>query len=512
MIFIDTTTLALHVRDHSDADQRYAILSHVWGQTKDEVTYEEMLVPPRDRPKATLAKPGYQKIIETCKMASSSRYKLPYAWCDTCCINKSSSAELSEAINSMFRYYKEASVCFAYLFDVTHTAYSFNSSKWLSRGWTLQELIAPKNVVFFDQKWEFRGTKASLAAQITEITGIPDEVLKNQMELSEVPVAQRFSWASTRKTTREEDIAYSLLGIFDINMAMLYGEGSKAFIRLQEHILSESADDSIFLWNIPSSNQKLSGLLAPSPSCFRQMRSITPEPTVRPRNFYMTNRGIRFKLSLAWEKDTGLAVMPVKHSLGAVGRPVGIYLRRVGPDLFVRALPCKCPIVQTQVTYTDFTAVKSLTATQASTIMEKVMRVERLTGVHIIRVEPHGLWDPTAKWLHATHTGAIMGYMEFKKEEYPIFAFVFFFRNSHWSATVEVGDRWVKRQDKFHRYYRDNLEEFRYFDTMGEARMRKIEKIKPDSYVLSLHMRVARGTGRPHLEIREVNRKARTAE
>ena len=296
MIFIDTKTLALHVRDNDDPDQRYAILSHVWGPTKDELTYEEMHVAPQDRPKSTLAKPGYRKIIETCRIASSHRYRLPYVWCDTCCINKSSSAELSEAINSMFRYYKEARVCFAYLFDVTESDYSFISSRWFSRGWTLQELIAPKDVVFYDQEWEFRGTKSSLATQITEITGIPDKILKQEMELSEVPVAQRFSWAAERKTTRDEDMAYSLLGIFGINMAMLYGEGSKAFIRLQEQILSQCADDSIFLWNDQFSDQELTGLLAPSPKSFRQMRSITPEPTVRPRDFYLTNRGIRLKL------------------------------------------------------------------------------------------------------------------------------------------------------------------------------------------------------------------------
>ena len=507
MIFIDTKTLALHVRDHADPYQWYAILSHVWGDTKDEVTYEEMLVPPQDRPKSTLAKPGYQKIVETCRIASSPRYKLPYAWCDTCCINKSSSAELSEAINSMFRYYKEASVCFAYLFDVAESEYSFNSSKWFSRGWTLQELIAPRNLVFYSGKWEFRGTKASLATQITEITGIPDKILNHELELSEVPVAQRFSWASERKTTREEDAAYSLLGIFDINMAMLYGEGPKAFIRLQEQILSECADDSIFLWNDSFSYQKLTGLLAPSPKCFRQMRSITPEPTVRPRDFYLTNRGIRLKLGLAWDNDTGLAILPVKHSLGTVGKPVGVYLRRVGPDLFVRALPQECPTVKTEVTYTEFTAAKSLTATQASTIMDKVMRVMKPASVRVSRVEPRGLWDPSAKWLHATHTGALIGYMEFQADSYPVFAFVFFFRNGHWSATVVVGDRWTARRKEFHKYYRDNLHELQYFDTMGDARMEKVDKIKPDSHVLTLHMRVARGTGRPHLEIKEVHRK-----
>jgi hypothetical protein len=163
--------------------------------------------------------------------------------------------------------------------------------------------------------------------------------------------------------------------------------------------------------------------------------------------------------------------------------------------------------VKTEVTYTEFTAAKSLTATQASTIMDKVMRVMKPAGVRVSRVEPRGLWDPSAKWLHATHTGAIIGYMEFQADSYPVFAFVFFFRNGHWSATVVVGDQWTARRKEFHKYYRDNLHELQYFDTMGYARMEKVDKIKPDSHVLTLHMRVARGTGRPHLEIKQVDRK-----
>lgn len=280
-----------------------------------------------------------------------------------------------------------------------------------------------------------------MSSQITELTEILSPVLKYEIELSEIPVAQRFSRASERSTTREEDIVYSLLGIFDIDMAMLYGEGLKAFIRLQEQILSESADDSIFLWNEPFSNQRLTGILATHPKGFRQMRSITAEPSFRPRDFYLTNRGIHLKLGLAWDDDTGLAILPVRHTLGATGKPVGIYLWRVGVDLFVRAQPQGYPTVKTEVKYTEFTAAKSLTAPQAITILDKVMRVVKPPDIRITRFDPQGLWDLASQFLQATHTSAMLGYMEFKKDPYPLFALIFFFTNGHWSATVIDGER-----------------------------------------------------------------------
>ncbi|KAL5117859.1 hypothetical protein ACEQ8H_004177 [Pleosporales sp. CAS-2024a] len=506
MLLIDTATLALHFRDYSDADQRYAILSHIWGPDKDEVTYEEMMIPPKDRPEKLLQKSGYKKIVEACKLAASSRYRLPYAWIDTCCINKASSAELSEGINSMFRYYREASICFAYMPDMTDEGSSFIASKWFTRGWTLQELIAPREVVFYGRAWDFKGTKTSLAAQITDITGIPDKILRHDMELNEIPVAQRFSWASERRTTREEDTAYCLLGIFDINMAILYGEGSKAFVRLQQQILSESADDSIFLWNDPFSNDKFTGILAPHPNRFRQMRSIRAEPRFRTRDFYLTNRGIKLSVGLAWDGPTGLAILPLKHSLGAVAKPVGIYLRRVGWDLFVRANPQECPTVEADVTPMDFVAVKSLTTGQLTIITEKVMRVVMPASIRISQVKPLGLWDPKSQFLHATHTGGVLGFIEFTNDAYPIFAFVFFFGNGHWSATVIQGEKWKATRKNF--YSLISLNDLAYFDTMGNARMGKIEPVSPSSKVLTLHMRVARGSARPHVEIREVDRKA----
>jgi hypothetical protein len=504
MILIDTATLAL--RDFPNSDQRYAILSHTWGSSSDEVTYAEMIS--AERSAETMAKPGYDKIVKTCEIARTS-YNLPFAWVDTCCINKASSAELSEAINSMYRWYKDAWVCFAHLSDVTDSKLSFHQSRWFSRGWTLQELIAPKDLVFFDCGWEFRGTKKTMATHISMITGIPSQILDHTTELSEIPVAQRFSWASTRETTREEDCAYSLLGIFDINMAMLYGEGPKAFIRLQEQILSQGADESLFLWNDLKTTQKFTGLLAPSPACFREMRTIIAEPTFTQRESYMTNRGIRLKLGLAWDDETGLAILPVKHSFGWNGKPAGVYLRRVGLDNFVRALPQECPIVKGKRMYTVLTAMKSLTVSQSKKIADNAINVVAPREVSVLAVEPFGAWDPSSQLLYATHTSAFLGYVVFKKDRYPPFAIVFFFEHNTWSTAVVEEERWSTIQPNFYSHYNYNRSELKHQDSVkGDIKLAYIKG--PHLTAISVHMRYRYSAERPHIEIRTVDEKGST--
>jgi hypothetical protein len=180
---------------------------------------------------------------------------------DTCCIDKKSSAELSEAINSMFRWYKNAAVCYAYLSDVRITGdkrdslpqiLGFEQSKWFTRGWTLQELLAPKRVVFLDCNWDTFGTKETLVDKVSMITGIEQSYLMSNFFITlpgHVSVAEKMSWASKRITSRAEDMAYCLLGIFDINMSLLYGEGIKAFLRLQRKIIKAGNDMSVFAWD-----------------------------------------------------------------------------------------------------------------------------------------------------------------------------------------------------------------------------------------------------------------------
>jgi hypothetical protein len=214
-----------------------------------------------------------------------------YIWIDTCCIDKSSSAELSEAINSMFRWYQEAAVCYTYLSDGPprkegdpwKEGSKFRESRWFTRGWTLQELIAPKNMEFFSEVWSKLGSKSALLDLLSDITGIDKMVLQHRL-FSDLGIAKKMSWASNRTTTRVEDRAYSLLGLFDVNMPLLYGEGQKAFIRLQEEILKQTDDESLFAHKTgeikfslrPSYSSLTSSLFAQSPDCFAQSANIVP--------------------------------------------------------------------------------------------------------------------------------------------------------------------------------------------------------------------------------------------
>ena len=250
----------------------YAILSHTWGT--EEVSFADHIS------RQNLSKGGYDKIRGCCKLAESEGFQ--YVWIDTCCIDKSSSAELSEAINSMFQWYRNAAVCYAYLSDVDSSeipdkdASSFSRSRWFTRGWTLQELLAPTEVVFLGSDWTEIGTKRSLRATVSRITGISENVLQ-QGNWSGYSVAQKMSWGAGRQTTRPEDEAYCLMGLFDVNMPLLYGEGRKAFSRLQQEILRLSEDQSIFAWSYPKAAQshlQISGLMAPSPEYFKDASRI----------------------------------------------------------------------------------------------------------------------------------------------------------------------------------------------------------------------------------------------
>ena len=213
----------------------YAILSHAWGPDGEEVTYEDLMMGTGGR------KPGYDKIRFCGKQAKADG--LQYFWIDTCCINKANFTELSQAINSMFRWYSEAARCYVYLSDVPdphdHSSTvesAFLNSRWFKRGWTLQELIAPSSVQFFSREGDLLGSKKSRELQIHQITGITAEALQGA-PLSQISTAERLSWAAQRQTTVEEDAAYCLLGIFDIQMPLIYGEGrQKALDRLQRKI------------------------------------------------------------------------------------------------------------------------------------------------------------------------------------------------------------------------------------------------------------------------------------
>ncbi|TBU45283.1 hypothetical protein BD309DRAFT_918148 [Dichomitus squalens] len=305
MWLLCTGRAELHHFDRPDeVEGGYAILSHVWDS--DEKSFQDMQ-DLRKRCEADGTVPrdlASEKIRESCIIAERHGHK--WIWNDTCCIDKSSSSELSEAINSMYRYYSLARICYAYLRDVSRNSRGelcadrsdFRESKWHSRGWTLQELIAPGLLVFLSKEWEELGTKMELAELLQDITTVPSAVLRMEAPVSSMSVACRLSWAAGRETRRLEDQAYCLMGIFDIHMPTLYGEGQHAFHRLQEEIMKNSTDTSLFAWDSDPTLTRLnfSGRPLPdhcSPACLHDAPS-TYLFARSPSDFYLCS-GISFE-------------------------------------------------------------------------------------------------------------------------------------------------------------------------------------------------------------------------
>ncbi|WPJ63916.1 hypothetical protein SMAC4_12918 [Sordaria macrospora] len=443
MRLINTTTLTLQ-SFMLPAPQlpSYAILSHTWYPSPDdEVTFQDFTLLPRHELEK---KKGYAKIKQTCQRAKKSGIK--WAWVDTCCIDKTSSAELMEAINSMWEWYKGATVCFAFLEDLEpvpgteggsgtgrsriglglplqaghgqnghgrsekrlsvsddggsndgsnvsaatgsgagtgsttsspssslyiqaermeHLSHEekvrrFGACRWFTRGWTLQELIAPLQMGFYNSKWEFVGEKSALKHVLAEITQISESVLENSALLPTIPVAQRMSWASSRVTTRPEDMTYCLLGIFDVQIPFLYGEGEKAFIRLQEEIVKETNDFSLFAWKSGKGSgiqhQKHWGILAPSPKEFAECGDIEiwGNPLYN-AECYVTGKGLRFtpapggggllrSSSSRFKNTEGTYILDLGcYHKSEKGMAIGVFLQQHGSDLYCRVMPESLP-------------------------------------------------------------------------------------------------------------------------------------------------------------------------
>lgn len=273
MRLVNTTSYEL--REFPSNIPPYAILSHRWEN--DEVTFADLKgrhqpvensgqvawTPNSDNMKAK--ERSWWKLENACKCAREKGYI--WLWLDTCCIDKTSSSELQEAMNSMFTWYRDAGICLAYLNDVPDPATDdpqrngskFRRSVWFTRGWTLQELIAPNtSMVFLSKDWIYLGCRDDLATIIAEITNVDVSLLSAQslassqerLNFSNWSVATRMSWAANRETTRAEDGAYSLVGLFNVSMPILYGEGGEqAFWRLQLEIIRQSPDQSVFAWD-----------------------------------------------------------------------------------------------------------------------------------------------------------------------------------------------------------------------------------------------------------------------
>ncbi|KIX06336.1 uncharacterized protein Z518_04312 [Rhinocladiella mackenziei CBS 650.93] len=266
----------------------YAILSHTWARNEeDEVTFDDL----KDGSGGN--KSGYDKIRFCGEQARKDG--LQHFWVDTCCIDKASHSELAEAITSMFGWYRRAKKCYVYLSDVSVSINDkhhpteetwesdFRNSRWFTRGWTLQELLAPKSVEFFSQEGKWLGDKHTLERQIHEITGIPIMALRG-VAMSNFSVSERMRWRVKRNTTRPEDQAYCLLGIFDVFMPLIYGEGDNAFLRLQDEIdkrlggrvdvdKSSHAQGTSPIWHVPFA--RLSGFVGRTKELERLKRQIS---------------------------------------------------------------------------------------------------------------------------------------------------------------------------------------------------------------------------------------------
>lgn len=351
MHLLDTTTLEL-AEFYDSNTPPYAILSHTWGD--EEITFQDM----QESSERIRSKSGYIKIVKFCSRARHHGFQ--YAWVDTVCIDKRSSAELTEAINSMYRFYFDAAICLIYLADVPRIVEDAPSrrakyrpvkqSRWFSRGWTLQELIAPITREFLAEDWSTIEDDGSghLLTLISEVTGISATLLQDRSQLSKYPVSAKMSWASRRQTTRSEDVAYSLMGLFNVSMPVLYGEGStRAFKRLQNEIMQTSFDQTIFAWR---GDYASSGLLAKSPSDFRNTPPLELWSPSSLSPFSMTNLGLYIRMTIVKHvktdsKANGLEDEPgsgyhhaLIHAMPAFAsswEPLLIYLQPVPPTSFV---------------------------------------------------------------------------------------------------------------------------------------------------------------------------------
>lgn len=316
MRLLNTTTLKLE--QFLNNMPQYAILSHTWGE--QEVTFNDISSSARTSLK------GRQKVKNCCKLARSQGWQ--YVWIDTCCINKADSYEFGEAINSMFRWYEEAQICYAFLEDVPpHYCSDGKSrprnsevvqSRWFTRGWTQQELLAPSFLAFVDSDWNIVGSRETCTLAVAYATTIEQKDIQNFRSCS---IATELSWASKRQTTKIEDRAYSMMGLLGVHMPLLYGEGKNAFVRLQHELIRLFNDETVLLWttrkgsvfstNARSFAERMGGrgrypewmvresLFAESPEAFSESNGLAVIHFDKgPRNVGLSNGGISLKVEL----------------------------------------------------------------------------------------------------------------------------------------------------------------------------------------------------------------------
>ncbi|KIJ63846.1 hypothetical protein HYDPIDRAFT_29196 [Hydnomerulius pinastri MD-312] len=310
---------------------KYAALSHRWFDDAEEPTFQNFSL------RETRALAGYKKLAKFCEKARKD-YGCVLAWADTCCIDKTSSSELDEAIRSMFRWYSNSLVCIAYLED-SSTLADFEDEVWFTRGWTLQELLAPTILKFYGKGWlpisnsPNDKTDASVMSMVSRVTKIPRDDLATYIPGTQ-RAREKMRWASTRRTTRIEDIAYSLIGIFDVGITVAYGEGARAFYRLMVEIVQNCYEWDIFLFDGAISAYHFT--LPESPRAYHDLPSSwTQLNKTQPRGnkwFTLSKRGLHLRLLL-------VDIDPIPHTIsGNWVASIAVNSTPSHPDTFDHAL------------------------------------------------------------------------------------------------------------------------------------------------------------------------------
>ncbi|KAK8086489.1 hypothetical protein PG994_001463 [Apiospora phragmitis] len=333
----DLWSILCKSKSSSAASAPFAILSHTWDA--QEVTFQDF-----SQLDTRTAARGWAKIQKTCRQALECGHA--YVWIDSCCIDKTNNAELTESINSMFQWYSDAALCLVTcLMSTPTTATPCAPPAGDNRA---------REAYFYDRAWRFFGTRDMLCHELVSITGIDASVLSPPPGaeirdlLAEIPVARRMAWAASRQTTKLEDTAYSLIGLFGVNMPMLYGEGAQAFVRLQEEIIRDNNDLTLFAWTAKMENQGspsvYRGILAQSPAEFAGLGNLVLDHDLKFNSDYsMSNKGLRIHTYLHPTQGTEDVVMPLHcHTLGTNGQKMpqlGLFLKHEGASVYVRIRP-----------------------------------------------------------------------------------------------------------------------------------------------------------------------------
>ncbi|KAF9473423.1 hypothetical protein BDN70DRAFT_843490 [Pholiota conissans] len=296
--------------DELNSLTKYAILSHTWARSiSGEVSYNGWRNGSLD-----LTQPGFKKLVQFCR-AALENHGLSLGWMDTVCIDKSSSSELDESIRSMFKWYQNSSICITYLAE-TESFSDMVKDSWFTRGWTLQELLAPTFIKFYNRAWNQLTTSKndkwdnSIQAQIELATSITKTELLT-IHLAGVSFSRKMQWAARRRVTRTEDVAYSLMGLFDISMSIAYGEGGqRAFVRLIKEILSTSKYRTldIFNWGGEYASD-LSSLLPSSPKAYLERDERLDISPILMEPLTLTHMGLRVPVLILPTKVTESSII-----------------------------------------------------------------------------------------------------------------------------------------------------------------------------------------------------------